>query len=55
MTPPPPGEAEEDDQDARPARPLLGLRFWLLIGFAAACVAAGLAVATLGPVWFPAS
>ncbi len=52
--PPAPVEPDEDDPGARPPGPLLGLRFWLLIGFAVFCIAAGLAVAWLGPVWFPA-
>ena len=51
---PPPGDPDEDDPGARPSGPLLGLRFWLLIAFAVVCIAAGLGVARLGPVLFPA-
>lgn len=51
--PPAPEDPGEDDPHRRPPGPLLGLRFWLLIAFAVFCVAAGLAVARLGPVWFP--
>ncbi|MGQ3016372.1 hypothetical protein [Phenylobacterium sp.] len=52
--PPPPGDPDEDDAGARPSGPLLGLRFWLLIVFTVVCIAAGLGVARLGPVLFPA-
>jgi hypothetical protein len=56
VTPPPPTAAPDaDDPDPRPSGPLLGLRFWLLIAFAVVCIVGGLAVALLGPVWFPAS
>lgn len=51
---PPPGDPDEDDPGARPPGPLLGPRFWLLIVFTVVCIAAGLAVARLGPVVFPA-
>ncbi|MCG9915340.1 MAG: hypothetical protein MH112_03135 [Phenylobacterium sp.] len=47
-----PGPDDPSDQD--PTRPLLGPRFWLLISFTVVCILAGLAVAWLGPVWFPA-
>ncbi|MDP3117976.1 MAG: hypothetical protein Q8N19_12785 [Phenylobacterium sp.] len=52
--PPPPGDPDEDDPAPRPPGQLLGLRFWLLIAFAVVCIAAGLGVARLGPVLFPA-
>jgi hypothetical protein len=51
--PSPAVEPEDDDADVRPPGSLLGLRFWLLISFAVICIVAGLAVAWLGPVWFP--
>lgn len=51
MTPQP--SSDEALEPASP-RPLLGLRFWLLISFTVVCILAGLAVAWLGPVWFPA-
>ena len=46
--------APDPDADAPPPRRLLGAGFWLLMGFALACVVAGLAVARFGPALFPA-
>lgn len=51
MTPLP---ESDEAPDPAPPRPLLGPRFWLLISFTVVCILAGLAVAWLGPVWFPA-
>ena len=42
------------DDDPPPPRALLGVGFWLLMGFALACVLAGLAISRLGPRLFPA-
>jgi hypothetical protein len=53
--PQPPDASDEDAPGAHSPGPLLGLRFWLLIAFAVVCIAAGLGVARLGPVLFPAS
>ena len=53
MSPEPDHDAD-DDPPPPPPRPLLGVGFWLLMGFALACVLAGLAIARLGPRLFPA-
>ena len=45
----------DPDDDEPPPRPLLGPAFWALMIFAALCVAAGIAVATLGPRLLPAA
>ena len=45
--------SEPDDEP--PLRPLMGPVFWLLLAFAALCVIAGIAVATLGPRLLPAA
>lgn len=56
MSPAPGDDPPPDPEDAPepPPGPLLGLRFWLLIAFAALCIASGLVVAMLGPVLVPA-
>jgi hypothetical protein len=38
-----------DGDDDRPPRPLIGPAFWIAILFGLVCIAAGLAVARLGP------
>ena len=43
-----PDPAEDDPAGPEP-RPLLGLRFWLILAISLACTLAGLGVAVLGP------
>ena len=44
----------DDPEGDEPPRPLITARFWALMIFAALCVAAGIAVAVLGPRLPPA-